>query len=117
MRLSSPWGKQASQCLPTHIPSRTLCVCRARTCLCSSSMSKGSQQEVGSEGREDGAVPESCTGPAQATLTIPTGKSCVSLQILRVKAASSKAEQCSCSSRSSSSCGQGKGRDGLSEAP
>ena len=62
MRRYSPWGKQASQCLPTHIPSRTLCVCRARTCLCSSSMSKGSQQEVGSEGREDSAGPS----PAQA---------------------------------------------------
>lgn len=44
--------------------------------------------------------------PAQATPIMPAGKDCVSLQILRVKAASSKAEQCSCSSRSSKSCGR-----------
>lgn len=44
--------------------------------------------------------------PAQATPIVPSGKDCVSLQILRVKAASSKAEQCSCSSRSSRSCGR-----------
>ena len=43
--------------------------------------------------------------PAQTTPIMPAGKDCVSLQILRVKAASSKAEQYSCSSRSSRSCG------------
>lgn len=68
-------------------------------------MSKGSQQEVGSEDREDGAA------PVQATPIIPAEKNCNSLQILRVKAASSKAEQYSCSSRSSSNWEQGKRRN------
>lgn len=51
----------------------------------------------------------SLEAPAQATPTIPAEENHDSLQILRVKAASSKAEQYSCSSRSSSSWGQGKG--------
>lgn len=57
MRGYSPWGNPGVPTLATLIPRRTLCVCRARTCLCSSSMSKGSQQEVGSEGREDSPAP------------------------------------------------------------
>lgn len=102
--LVSTWNKEqlSSGKLPGHVPKRTLCACRARTCLCSSSMSSGSQQEVGSEGRGHTSLQNSVlvkAGPPPPK----QGGDLDSLQILLVRAASSKAEQFSCSSRSSSS--------------
>lgn len=62
-------------------------------------------------------LPLSPVAPAQATPTIPAEENHDLLQILRVKAASSKAEQYNCSSRSSSNWDRGKGRTDCQRLP